>query len=482
MQELGEKKSYISWPVIAMVGFVTIICFDDILYPLQNQGLSVVFTWIFMVFFFVIPYELSVAHLGSVFNGHQEGGLASWTRHSLNSDAAGYWTAWMYWAACLPYIVDVANSTIVSYSWLILGDGSLSSRMSSFWFGVWTFVIILVFILLENLLKKSLEVMATIGGWAMSGMTILFVVMTGWTLLNGGKIATQPFNLKAFIPDFSLSYFSTTGLLMFAVCGAELVAPYLKRMKEPNRDFRKAMYLIAFMTAFLTVFGTFSLSIFFDANNLPHDLKMNGSYYAFQLLGERMGMGNVLMYIFAIVQAIYMMAQLAVFLDSTSWVLAADTAERFMPKWMRKRNKNDRPIHSYVLTTGLTLFLLLLSGTLPDINAVFNWLLNLNGIVFPFKNCWLFLAFIAVRVKQDKFPSVFVFIKRRKLAIAMGSWCMLFSFICAVMSFLPQDLAFGTKAWNHQLFLNFLSVGVLFGAGAIMPIMSWFEKRKEESA
>lgn len=324
--------------------------------------------------------------------------------------------------------------------------------------------------------------MATIGGWAMFGMTILFVVMTGWTLLNGGKIATQPFNLKAFIPDFSLSYFSTTGLLMFAVCGAELVAPYLKRMKEPNRDFRKAMYLIAFMTAFLTVFGTFSLSIFFDANNLPHDLKMNGSYYAFQLLGERMGMGNVLMYIFTVVQAVYMMAQLAVFLDSTSWVLAADTAERFMPKWMRKRNKNDRPIHSYVLTTGLTLFLLLLSGTLPDINAVFNWLLNLNGIVFPFKNCWLFLAFIAVRVKQDKFPSVFVFIKRRKLAIAVGTWCMLFSFICAVMSFLPQDLDFGTKAWNHQLFLNFLSVGVLFGAGAIMPIMSWFEKRKEESA
>lgn len=209
---------------------------------------------------------------------------------------------------------------------------------------------------------------------------------------------------------------------------------------------------------------------------------MNGSYYAFQLLGERMGIGNVLMYIFTVVQAIYMMAQLAVFLDSTSWVLAADTAERFMPKWMRKRNKNDRPIHSYVLTTGLTLFLLLLSGTLPDINAVFNWLLNLNGIVFPFKNCWLFLAFIAVRVKQDKFPSVFVFIKRRKLAIAVGTWCMLFSFICAVMSFLPQDLDFGTKAWNHQLFLNFLSVGVLFGAGAIMPIMSWFEKRKEESA
>ena len=103
---------------------------------------------------------------------------------------------------------------------------------------------------------------------------------------------------------------------------------------------------------------------------------MNGSYYAFQLLGERMGLGDTLMYVFAVVQAVYMMAQLAVFLDSTSWVLAADTAANFMPKWMLKRNRNGRPIHSYVLTTGLCLFLLLLSGTLPDINAVFNCFLR----------------------------------------------------------------------------------------------------------
>ena len=480
--ENETNKSYISWPVLAMIGFVTIIGFDDILYPLQNQGLSVVFSWIFMVFFFVVPYEMSVAHLGSVFNGHQEGGLASWVRHSTHSDALGYWTAWMYWAACLPYIVDVANSTIVSYSWLLLGDNSLSSRMSSVWFGIWTFVIILIFILLENFFKKSLQVMATIGGVSMFVMAILFVVMTAWTLLNGGHIATQPFNLKAFIPKFTPGYFSTTGLLMFAVCGAELVAPYLTRMKNPNRDFKKSMILIASMTAFLTVFGTFSLAIFFDANNLPHDLKMNGSYYAFQLLGERMGLGDTLMYVFAVVQSVYMMAQLAVFLDSTSWVLAADTAANFMPKWMLKRNRNGRPIHSYVLTTGLCLFLLLLSGTLPDINAVFNWLLNLNGIVFPFKNCWLFLAFICVRLHQEQFPSQFVYIKNQKGAIAMGTWCFVFSLICAIMSFLPQDVTFGTGAWNHQLILNFLSVGVLFGAGCLMPFLAWLEKRQAPEA
>lgn len=41
---------------------------------------------------------------------------------------------------------------------------------------------------------------------------------------------------------------------------------------------------------------------------------MNGPYYAFQLLGESLGWGKVLMYIFAVVQALFMMAQLAVYL------------------------------------------------------------------------------------------------------------------------------------------------------------------------
>lgn len=480
MNFLATKSHYISWPVIAFLDFVTIIGFDDLLYPLQNQGLSVVFTWVFMVLTFVIPYEMSVSQLGATFTEQEDGGLSSWVRHST-TDTLGYWTAWMYWAASLPYIVDVANSVVVSFGWMITGDNSLGKQMSNFTFGLLTFIIILIFILLQNFFKHSMEVMATIGGGAMFLMTVLFVVMTGYSLLHGGKIATQPFNLGSFIPHFSMQYFSTTGLLMFAVCGAELVAPYLIRMRNPKGDFPKAMWLVAIMTAFLTVFGTLSLAIFFNANNLPHDLKMNGSYYAFQLLGQRLGLGNFLLAIFAIVQAIYMMAQLAVLLDAASWVIAGDTAADFMPRWMSKRNKNGRPINSYVLTSGLCLFLLLMSGTLPDINSIFNWLLNLNGIVFPFKNCWVFLAFIAVRLQADKFDAAFVFIKNKTAAVAVGSWCFVFSLVCALLSFIPQDVKFATAAYDQQLLMNLFSVFVLFGAGLIMPLWSRLERRKLRS-
>lgn len=81
------KKHYMSWPVIALIDFVTIISFENIFYPFQNQGLSVVVSWIFLLFAYVIPYALMSSQMGLTFTD-QAGGLASWVRHSSNDTLA----------------------------------------------------------------------------------------------------------------------------------------------------------------------------------------------------------------------------------------------------------------------------------------------------------------------------------------------------------------------------------------------------------
>ncbi|WP_125707430.1 APC family permease [Companilactobacillus zhongbaensis] len=477
METLEPKRHYLSWPVIALIDFVTIISFENIFYPFQNQGLSVVISWIFLLFAYVIPYELIVSQMSLTFD-NQSGGLASWVRRSSN-DTLGYWTSWMYWVQSVPYIVDVSNSVIVSFSWMFLGNNTLDKKMSTFWFGMLTFAIILIFILLENVFKNSLEILSLIGGGAMFVMSVLFVLLAGYAVMNGSPIATQPFDWGAFMPKFSLKYFSTTGLLIFAMSGAELAAPYIVQMRDPKHEFPKAMWLLALMTAFLTIFGTLALAMFFNANHIPHDFKMNGPYYAFSLLGQSLGLGKLLMYIFAVVQAIFMMAQLAVLLDASSRVFAGDVADNFMPKWMTKKNKNGRPVHSYMMTSGLSLFLLLLTGTLPNINTIYNWLLNINGIISPYKTCWVFFAFICVRWQQNKFKSDYTFINSKKGALLVGGWCLAFTFVCATLGFIPQEADFGTKAFDHQLLLNVITVIVLFGLGFIMPMIRRHEKKLE---
>src|SRR5699024_4005725 len=113
--------------------------------------------------------------------------------------------------------------------------------------------------------------------------------------MHGHHIATQPFNWGAFKPSFSLRYFSTTGLLIVAMSGAELAAPYIVQMRDPKHEFPKAMWMLALMTGFLTIFVTLALAMFFNAHHIPHDFKMNVASYGFQLLGEYLVWSNILM-------------------------------------------------------------------------------------------------------------------------------------------------------------------------------------------
>ncbi|AMV61007.1 Amino acid transporter [Pediococcus damnosus] len=468
---LDTNKHYISWPVVALMDFVTVIGFDDLIYNFHNQGLAIVTTWIIMLILFVWPYEMMVGQLGSTFQ-NEGGGLSSWIR-STNGDLAGYMVAFLYWIAGLPYVVDVANSVVVSISWLVKGNGDLNKYMSTFMFAIFTAIIFIGFIWFQHLFKnRSLEIMSTVGGAAMFIMTILFVVMTVAALMHGRHIETQPFNLQAFIPKIDGHFLSTFGLLIFAINGAELAGPYVKEMKHGNRDFPKAMMMLLVMTGFLTVFGSFSLGVFFNAHHLPYDLKMNGSYYAFQALGKQFGMGNTLMYIFAVAQFVYMCAQLAVILDASTRIFISDVSKKYLPKRLTKLNSDGLPINGYWLTTAIVSLVLFLSNWLPSINDMFNWLLNINGIVSPFVTSFVFYAFMRIRAKSKDYPSEYKFIKSDRFAWLVGLWCLLITLIFSIMGIRPTDANPGTVLYTKELTLNIVIPLIFIALSAVLPYMA----------
>ncbi|MFD1418102.1 APC family permease [Companilactobacillus keshanensis] len=477
MESLEPKKSFISWPVLALMSFVTVIGFDDLTYNFQNQGMGVITSWVIMLFLYVIPYSLMVGQLGSVFN-HEGGGLTSWVR-GTSGEFLGYFTAWTYWAASVPYVVDTANSIVVGLGWAWNGNGKLQDTMSNGWFAFWTVITFIVFIFVQSRFKHSLEILSTIGGVAMFGMTVLFVIMTFAALAMGGHIATQPMNVHTIVPKFDLHYLTTLGLLIYAMNGAELIAPFITKMRKPKSEFPKAMIMLAVMTAFLTIFGSFSLGVFFNAYHLPNDLKMNGSYYAFQALGEQFHIGNSLMYIFSWTEVFYLAALLAVLLDAMTRMLISDTGAKFMPKVLRKKNKAGLPVNGYLLTCGLSAFIMLLGIFLPSMNDIFNWLLNLNGIISPGVTCWIFFAFIKIRMDSKKYPSDYVYIKNDKLALSVGWWCLIVTGVATVFGIAPQDVSLGSSTWWYELIINFVAIIVLIGLGTIMPYVTRREIRSK---
>ena len=475
MEEINSNQKFISWPVLTLMAFCTVIGLDDIMYNFQNQGMPVVTSWIIMCLFYVIPYSLMVGQLGSVFN-HEGGGLSSWVR-GTNGEFLGYFTAWTYWAASIPYAVDSANEIIVDIGWAITGSEKFQNQISNTKFALMTFAMFIIFIIIEHYFSRSMEVLSTIGGGLMLIMTLMFVFLAFLGLAkSGGHMATQPFTWKTLIPKFDMHYWTTIAMLIYALNGCELVAPYVTKMKKPKSDFPKAMVALALMTIFLTVFGSFALGIYFNSYHIPNDLKMNGAYYVFDMVGHQYGMGKTLLYIWAWTSVFYNAALLAVLLDAMTRMLISDTGDKYMPRFLQKKDKNGLPINGYVLTVALSAFIMLLGIFLPDMNDIFNWLLNLNGIISPGVTCWIFFSFMQIRKNSKKFPSDYVFLKNDKVGYLAGLFLLIVTAVATILGIAPQDVKQFSGYWWYELIINIIAIVVLIGLGVILPSI----RRREE--
>lgn len=471
-----NKMKAITWPVLTLMALCTVIGLDDIMYNFQNQGMPVITSWIIMCLLYVTPYSLMVGQLGSTFS-EEGGGLSSWVR-GTDGEFLGYFTAWTYWAASIPYAVDSANEIIVDLGWALTGSKGFQDKIPTTMFAALTFVVFIVFIIVEHHFANSMEFLSSIGGGLMVIMTVLFVFLAFVGLAkSGGHMATQPFTWHTIIPKFDLHYWSTVGMLIYAMNGCELVAPYVTKMKKPKSDFPKAMITLAIMTAFLTILGSFALGIYFDAYHIPNDLKMNGAYYVFDMVGKQFGMGKFLLYLWAWTSLLFNCASVAVLLDAMTRMLISDTGDKYMPKFLRKKDKNGLPINGYILTVALSSFIMILGIFLPDMNDIFNWLLNLNSIISPGVTCWIFYSFMRVRKNSKKYPSKYVYIKNDKLAWLVGLALLVVTAVATILGFAPQDVKQGSGLWWYELIINIVAVIVLIGLGAILP---GIRRREEE--
>lgn len=463
-----NKMKTITWPILALMALCTVIGLDDIMYNFQNQGMPVITSWIIMCLLYVTPYSLMVGQLGSTFD-KEGGGLSSWVR-GTDGEFLGYFTAWTYWAASIPYAVDSANEIIVDLGWAVTGTKDFQDKIPTSLFAILTFLVFIIFIIVEHHFSNSMEFLSTIGGGLMIIMVILFVILAFFGLVkSGGHMATKNFGFHSIVPDFNLHYWSTVGMLIYAMNGCELVAPYVTKMKKPKTDFPKAMIALAVMTAFLTILGSFALGIYFDANHIPNDLKMNGAYYLFDMLGEQFGMGHFLLYFWAWTSLFFNCALVAVLLDAMTRMLISDTGDKYMPKFLRKKDKNGLPVNGYILTVALSSFIMILGIFLPDMNDIFNWLLNLNSIISPGVTCWIFYSFMRVRKNSKKYPSKYVYIKNDKVAWLVGIALLIVTAVATILGFAPQDIKQGTGLWWYELIINIVTVVVLIGLGAILP-------------
>src|SRR3712207_3160268 len=147
----NENQKKMRWYNLAMMGFMTVWGFGNVVNNYANQGLRIVVSWLLIMTLYFIPYVLMVGELGSVFNKSQSG-LGEWIKETSLSKRAGflaYLAGWTYWVVHIPYLAMKPQGILISLSWAITGNGKLIQQIPSKYIQITSLVIFLLFMYLE---------------------------------------------------------------------------------------------------------------------------------------------------------------------------------------------------------------------------------------------------------------------------------------------------------------------------------------------
>lgn len=428
------QEKQLRWYNIALMSFITVWGFGNVVNNYANQGLVVVFSWVFIFALYFTPYALIVGQLGSTFKDGK-GGVSTWIKHTMGPGLA-YLAAWTYWVVHIPYLAQKPQAILIALGWAMKGDGSVA-------------------------------------GIAMFVMSLLYVAMAVTApAITEVHIATTNITWETFIPHIDFTYITTISMLVFAVGGAEKISPYVNQTRNPGKEFPKGMLCLAVMVAVCAILGSLAMGMMFDSRNIPDDLMTNGQYYAFQKLGEYYNMGNTLMVIYAIANTLGQVAALVFSIDAPLKVLLGDADSKYIPASLCRTNASGTPVNGYFLTLVLVAILIMLPTLgIGDMNNLYKWLLNLNSVVMPLRYLWVFVAFIAVVRLAQKYKPEYVFIRNKPLAMTVGIWCFAFTAFACLTGIFPKMEAF-TAEWTFQLALNVATPFVLVGLGLIFPLLA----------
>ena len=481
---MSNQTRNLTWQNIALMGFVMVWGFGNVVNNFANQGLTVVFSWIFMIALYFVPYALMVGELGSAFKDSQ-GGVSVWIKETTTPMLA-FMAGWTYWVVHVPYLAQKPQSILIALSWAISPSGEYATalkELNPIILQSAVLVVFLVFLYVSTKGVKILKVVGSVAGTSMFVMSLLYIVLGLAAPAITGNVATPNITASSFVPKFDFAYLTTLSMLVFAVGGCEKIAPYVNNTKDPSKNFPKGMLILAGMVAVCALLGSIAMGMMFNANAIPEDLMMNGQYYAFQLLGEHYGLGKIFVVIYALANTAAQISALVFSIDAPLKVLLGEADERFVPKTLSKTNKNGVLVNGYIMTAVLVSTLIIVPALgIGNTNELFNWLLKLNAVVMPMRYLWVFLAYMGLKKAASKFNTEYKFIKNPKIGYLVGLWCFGFTAFACIMGMFPTDVPAFSKEWIFRVILNVMTPIVLMGLGLILPMIAKKTNKEENSS
>lgn len=475
---MSDKKK-ITWQALAFMAFSTVWGFGNVTNGfVYFNGIQVTLSWILMFALYFVPYALMVGELGSAFK-NEGGGVSSWLNKTMGAKVA-YYAGFTYWACHITYIASKGSGSLKALSWAIFRNAETYDSLPTLGVQLATLAVFLLGCFIASRGLNPLKKLLTLAGTTMFVMSLLYIVMmfAAPAINPGATFVSMDLSMKSLIPNFNVAYFTSLSILVFAVGGCEKISPYVNKVENPSKGFPKGMISLAIMVVVCAILGTFAMGMMFDPAVINESTESfnsyaaNGSYWAFQKLGEYWHVGDFFLIIYAICNLISQFAILVLSIDAPlRMLLDNDDTRQFIPSKLQKKNKYGVYSNGILLVAILSGAIILIQSVVPGAAAVLQQLTKLNSVCMPLRYLWVFVAYLALRKAYDKIPAEYRFVKNQGVAKFFGGWCFLITAASCILRMYSDDL--------FTFALNVITPVILTALGLIMPQIAKREQKKE---
>lgn len=390
-------------------------------------GFALVFFYLLGALLFFIPTILVTAELAT--GWPNTGGVYIWVREAFGA-RCGFLTIWLQWiynVVWYPTIFAFIAGIVAYLIYPPLVDNKyfmLGIILCAFWSTT----------LINCLGLRVSSLVSVIGAIIGTIFPMVFISVLSFIWLYKGHHSQIHFTVKDFFPNMhSLQNIAFLTNILFGLMGMEMSAVHAGDVRNPQRDYPRALFISAIIILSTLIFSCLAITIVVPVQQLN---LVSGLIDAFGIFFKAYHLD----WFIPVIGVLIIVGSLS---GATAWLLGPArgfliaTKDSTLPSFLSKQNKRHMPI-GILLTQGIVVSIIcIVFLIMPTVNSSYWVLSNLTAQLALLFYILLFAAAIRLRYKHAQVKRSF-HIPGGKMGVWLVCGTGIFTCIAAIiLGFLP---------------------------------------------
>ncbi|WP_341540349.1 APC family permease [Nocardia alba] len=421
-------------------------------------GLACVFLYVIPAILFLMPTSLVAAELASGW----QGGVYQWVSEGL-SKPLGFLAVWCQFAMTIFYYPSLLAYVASTFAYII--HPSLASNglyvaiviITVYWAGVYV----------------SSQGTKTVAGLSSMGLVIgtlipgTLLVVLGLVFLAQGNPSAAPMDSSHLLPAWAgLASLVLIVNNFLSYAGMEMNAVHVSSLRNPAREFPKAMFLAMALVLVIFILPALAISWVVPAASLSLTA---GVMQAFDAFFAHFGIGFLTPIVGIALVAAAVGGMLTWLAGPSKGLLLIGRKEGYLPPFLTRLNKHGVQQNMLVAQGVFTTFIALLYAFIPDVSSAY-WILSvITTQVYLIMYVLMFAAAAKLRRDDPDHPRGF----RAPALMALCGLGAASSIAAFTIGFVPPSQFGGGSTWVYVLIVG----GGLGIVGLLIPYLFYRNRR-----